>query len=912
MIFLYNEVASSKIKQQKLRRIKGKNMRVIPRRTKVRMEFVRGVTAPDIILGVIGVAVALGLVLSEGLIYNWWFALAWVTIIVSLYFKVADNLKLYETLGFIFRFFAQKKRFSKEKQKKFSPIQEIIPFVGIVQNRFIDFENYYAQVIEVQPLEFGLLNEYKQNMLIETFANAIRRVGGEQMMSIIKVNKAMILDNYVYNEDKKYDNLLELQYEGEISAREVDMRAGIFEERVSFMEEYNRQDKIYKDHFYIVVFDKDKEALENTTNGIMTTLVNAVTPLYTQRLYGRDLAVFIRANFGKEFDERELEAIPISKYMDWATPKEVRFKAGRVIIDNKPYRQFVVSDYPLQVGNAWGAPFFLLDRTKVVVKIRPVERYQAERQLDKAIMEMETKVFYSGKSSRRIENETHLQTLRELLVQLKNNNQQLYDVNTFITCEEQVRKEVRAILRQEGFKYTEMFGRQVDAFISSNLSMRDNINETKRGIPTSTLAAIFPFISGALQDPNGFYIGYNEFPVFVDFFKRDRERVNSNMMIIGKSGSGKSYATKTLLCNFAADNTKIFILDPEDEYTVLALNLGGKVIDVGSSAMGIINPFHVMTSLKDDIKEEGEEESLLKTEESDTLSVHLQFLEQFFKIILEGISSDAFETLNSAVVAVYKNKGITSKTDFTKLKPTAYPTFDDLYEYVSERVENEKDEYHRKNFITVQTYIQKFATGGRNSNLWNGPTSIETKENFVAFNFRSLLANRNQTIASAQMLLVFKYLDNEIIKNKDFNDKFGMNRKIIVAVDEAHVFINPQYPIALDFMAQMAKRIRKYSGMQIVITQNIKDFVGSEAIQRQSTAVINASQYSLIFSLSPNDMNDLVELYRKSGEINEEEQNSIVTAGVGQTFLITGPMSRTMVQIVASDYVRSLFSKRNF
>ena len=54
-------------------------------------------------------------------------------------------------------------------------------------------------------------------------------------------------------------------------------------------------------------------------------------------------------------------------------------------------------------------------------------------------------------------------------------------------------------------------------------------------------------------------------------------------------------------------------------------------------------------------------------------------------------------------------------------------------------------------------------------------------------------------------------------------------------------------------------------------------------------------------------MNDLVELYRKSGEINQEEQNSIVTAGVGQTFLITSAMSRTMVQIVSSDHARKLF-----
>ena len=383
-------------------------------------------------------------------------------------------------------------------------------------------------------------------------------------------------------------------------------------------------------------------------------------------------------------------------------------------------------------------------------------------------------------------------------------------------------------------------------------------------------------------------------------------------MIIGKSGSGKSFATKTLLTNFAADNSKIFILDPENEYTYLCDSLKGKFIDVGSSEMGIFNPFHIMTSLKDDIVDLDEVEDvdaeLAKDElESDSLSQHLQFLEQFFKVILEGISSDAFETLNSLVVELYAEKGITDKTIIKKLQPEDYPIFDDLYNLICRRIDEAKDEYQRKNLIIVQTYIKKFSSGGRNSNLWNGPSSITTKENFVCFNFRSLLANNNELIANAQMLLVFKYLNNEIIKNRDFNLQYSTKRKVILAVDEAHVFINPNYPIALDFMQQMAKRIRKYGGMQIVITQNIKDFVGSPEIARQSTAVINASQYSLIFSLAPSDLNDLVELYRKSGEINQEEQNSIVTAGVGQTFLITGPMSRTMVQIVSSDHARKLF-----
>ena len=310
----------------------------------------------------------------------------------------------------------------------------------------------------------------------------------------------------------------------------------------------------------------------------------------------------------------------------------------------------------------------------------------------------------------------------------------------------------------------------------------------------------------------------------------------------------------------------------------------------------------------DDEEEEEVDDGKLKLKEStDTFSTHLQFLEQFFKVILEGMDSDAFEALNSLVVEVYNKKKINTKTDLDRLTPEDYPIFDDLYDLVCKKLEKEKNEYHKRNLLTIQTYIKKFASGGRNSNLWNGPTSISTKENLVSFNFRSLLANRNEVIANAQMLLVFKYLDNEIIKNRDFNIKFKTNRKIIVAVDEPHVFINPNYPIALDFMAQMAKRIRKYTGMQIVITQNIKDFVGTPEIQRQSTAVINASQYSMIFTLSPNDMNDLVELYRKSGEINEEEQNSIVTAGAGQCFFISGAMSRTMMQIEAPSAIREIF-----
>lgn len=896
-------------------------VRVIPRKTKVKSEFIRGVTGLDLLLGLIFIAVAIVLFLAN-FDFHIWIAVAWLIVTISMFLKLADEERFYVTIVFLLRYSVQKKKFTKDSDKKKSNIHEMIAYEGIYQDKYINFGLYSAAVLEIQPMFFTLLTEYYQDNVIESFANALRRLTPDQTCEIVKISKPMVLDRYIYNENHKYDVLYDMQYDGQVSQKEIDSRAPIFEERVSLYEMMNRQAKVFKDHFYVVVYDKDKEVLDNTVSGMINAMAASLNPITAKRVEGNDLLVFLKANLGKDFDERELEVTPITEQLNWATPNKIKFNIARYFIDDQCYRCFALSDYPIQVGNAWGAGVFLMDRTRTVMKFSPIGRLESEKQIDRAIMEMETKLSKAGRSSAQIEMQTHLETLRGLLQSLKTNNQTMFNVNTYIIAEDSAKKDVRAMLKQQGYRYSELFAKQIDGFISSNVSRRDSMKGTLRGIPTSTLAATFPFISNALQDPNGFYIGDNEYPVFVDFFKRDRERVNSNMMVIGKSGSGKSYATKTLLTNLAADNCKIFILDPENEYKDLTASLGGKFIDVGSSTYGILNPFHVISSLEASEDEEEDEEEQLDEygrpiqkkkkleKKDDSFSQHLQFLEQFFRVILEGINSDAFEVLNSLIIDVYREKGIDEYSNLARLGAEDYPIFDDLYALILRRIKEAKDEFSLRNLMTVETYIKKFATGGRNSALWNGPTSIETNENFVTFNFQALVAGNNPQITNAQMLLVFRYLNNEIINNKDFNKKYRKNRKVIIAVDEAHIFINPKYPIALDFMAQMAKRIRKYGGMQIVITQNIADFVGTEEIRRQSTAVINACQYSLIFALAPADISDLVQLYEKSGGINEEEQNTIVTAGVGQAFLITGASSRTTVQIVASDYVRQLFEGR--
>lgn len=905
-------------------------IRYIPGKTRIKVEFAKNITLGDIVMFMICIA-GLGLILLSNLFggYKLWYALAWVSFSISLFVPVDDGLRIYSSIGLILRFSAFRKKYinAKDKVKGFRNISEITPFISIDTGRYINFGEYYGMVIEIQPVALELMPESGQDDMINTFARGLRRMTQGQSACIIKTRRPMRFDIFLRNDDEKYELLNRLYEQGYYTDAEINTRGEIFRERVASLQNAMNAEPILMDHFYLVVFANDKTNLNETMIGIVNDLGAGQNGINSRILQDKDLIVFLKSNYQEIFSEREADNLPPSQFREWILPRKIEFKTARMTMDNKDYRQFCISNYPSVVGNAWAAQMFSMPETRVVMKMLPIDKEKGEKAIDRVIMEKESKLDRTHTTSKRIEQENDLQSLRVLLNELKSNNEMLYDVSIHFTVMEQQRKELKAILRQDGYKVSEMFGRQVDAFVSSNINRLQNIKSCARNMPTTTIASAFPFVASYMQDPKGFYIGdsMSGYPIFADFFVRDSKagRINSNMMIIGKSGSGKSYATKTILTNLAADRTKMFILDPESEYIDLTNNLGGKVIDVGTNTGGILNPFHIMASLEDldnmgQAEEDYEDDEEVKTElkhTNKTFYTHLQFLEQFFQVVLQGISSDAFELLNTLIVELYRSKKISEKTDLTKLKNTDYPIFDDLYALIEKKLKDEKDQYLKTNYLVLKTYIQKFATGGRNSDLWNGPTSIVTDEVLITFNFQTLFASKNNRLANAQMLLIFKYLNNEIINNKKFNEQYkkrngvDIKRQVVVAVDEAHMFIDPDFPVALNFMAEMAKRIRKYQGMQIVITQNIKDFLGTQEIQRRSAAIINASQYSLIFQMAPNDMSDLLKLYSSAGGINKQEQGMIVTAPRGRCFLISGPISRQFVDIHALPNVAFLMGE---
>ncbi len=885
-------------------------MRIIPKTAKVKVEFFKNISLVDVLIGLIGIILEVLLFLTN---LGWIAKLIFMVLVFCFFawlYLPFDGQRFYMMFVNLTRYIFSVKKYSTDYQNANSNVDKFIPFKDI-QDKYILYQDYYAGVLQIDPPEFRLLTGFRQDQIIDAhFGKIIRSINGTTRASMVKIDRKLLLDDYISAEEEKQKQIEKLFETKNISQEELSARTKIIQDRIQIYKRMSGDNVIKKPFYYLVIYDANKSAIDEILNHGITALLEA--GMTSKILKDKELAVFLKYTYTDNFEESDVNKLRKEEILPWVKPSEIRFTTLSTFIDGEESFHYTVRNFPLTVLNAWGYQMFNIEGTKVVMNLEPYEKRKAIKMIDRSIQELASQSEQSFKASSILDKKTHIETLVDTLRMLQNDNETLFKVTLHFTIyskgrsrkeeKRDLKKTIKRILAEQGFELVDNFCKQNKAVIATNVSRYDALEEYSRAIHSGSVAAVFPFVLSTVMDDGGTIVGSSgDFPVIVDFFKRDHERVNSNMVILGKSGSGKSYATKTILTGLAAENTKIFILDPENEYKALAENLGGRLIDVGTATEGRINPFHVITTL--DADEEGDGAKV------DNFAVHLQFLEEYFRVVLPGIDAQALEYLNNLIVELYNRKGIGFQTNFAQLRATDYPIFDDLNDLISEKLKTATEEYDVTNLRILSNFVSKFSKNGRDSNLWNGESTLTVKENFTVFNFQSLLANKNGVIANAQMLLVLKWLDNEIIKNREFNLKHGTNRKVIVAIDEAHVFIDPKYPIALDFMYQLAKRIRKYNGMQIVITQNIKDFVGTQDIIRKSTAIINACQYSFIFALSPNDMDDLCTLYDKAGRINDSEQDQIVNNERGNAFIITGPMSRTNIEIVASPKARAMFGE---
>lgn len=871
-------------------------MRIIPKKIKVKNTVWKCYSMADVIVALVVFAIIF-IAITAG---QWAVAVILGLIAIGMFMPTPDGI-FYTCIFDNIKFLFSKKKYSKGAKNAKESVDALIYLKEIKSSGLISFKGgTFGRIIKVGQKNFGIEDVVQQNIDINYFANALKQLDQNQSADIVKIDRPVTLDGFAGELFKRLSTVDDSDEESGVK----EIKEKILRERIDRIDSLNNIRKQYISDYYIIIYGRNELDLESTAVNVASEISKC--GLGTQLLNIRDTAVFLKYSFSRNFDEREIKDLKDEELLEWVKPKEVIFHANRYKVDGTEAAVFAVSDYPLRVKNAWGSGLFNIPNTKVVMHVKPVDKFKAIRRIDKCIGEMQTKQIISDKASEANSAEVHQETMATLLNALQTENETLFDVTLTVTAynykgNDNYKKNARRSMLTGNFRPSTLYGLQIEGFKSASVSPISTLKGQERGINSSSLAAAFPFVRTFVMDEGGIMLGENNkngYPFIFNIWKRGNLYQNSNAFIIGKSGSGKSYFLKNLILNEWTNGTRVIMLDPEAEYLALTRNLYGNVINVGNAREGRINPFHIYKILTEDGT---------PAEPRVTFNTHLKMLECFFKIVLADAPLDVIELINNLVVETYERMGITENTDCSNFPADYFPLFSDLLETLQSKDKDKMDEFTKRDMRTAELYLQKFVNG-RYSDIWNAPSTLQVNADLIDFDFQSLFANKNNVVANAQMLLVFRFIEQEVINAREKN-RNGANLRTLIIADEAHLYIDPKFPIALDFFYSMSKRIRKYNGSFIPATQNIADWNANEELRGKTSAIIKNSQYTFIFKLSAPDMKDVLDVYRAGDSFNDEEQRMIISAVTGQAFFVGSTELRSCVRIQAGQCARELFSE---
>lgn len=118
-----------------------------------------------------------------------------------------------------------------------------------------------------------------------------------------------------------------------------------------------------------------------------------------------------------------------------------------------------------------------------------------------------------------------------------------------------------------------------------------------------TIERFFPFSPPIMDTGQGTFFALDSRsrgPIIFDRFSDRMKRPNGHMVVLAPSGSGKSFAMKTLVIREATRGIPVYLVDPEGEYSFVAQQLGGVVFHPGREGFGV-NPFRLRYKAADQL-----------------------------------------------------------------------------------------------------------------------------------------------------------------------------------------------------------------------------------------------------------------------------------------------------------------------
>ncbi len=593
------------------------------------------------------------------------------------------------------------------------------------------------------------------------------------------------------------------------------------------------------------------------------------------------------------------EDVRIKEFLDMIAPSIIKFNVDHILCGNTYRCVWALREYPTATDEQ-AILKHLGEKDGVTLRVytRQVTPSEEKRIIHNAANKNRMSKSSTNDLQQTVTAESNLQDVAALVSAMHRNREPLLHCAVYIEliahdydALKLLQTDILTELVRSKLNVDRLLLRQQQGFLCVGPSGRNLFgSQFERVLPASSVANLYPFNYSGKTDARGFYIGRDKFGsnIIADFDKRDDDKTNANILILGNSGQGKSYLLKLIIANILESGKNVLCLDPEHEYVDLAENLGGCFIDL-MSGESMINPLEPKAWDEEGSPEDNDAPQAFR--QTTKLSQHISFLKDFFRCY-KDFDDRHIDVIEIILDKLYAKWNISDRTRFSRLGAEDYPILSDLYSLMEDEYKNFDREKHR---LYTTELLQEILLGlhsmcvGAESKFFNGHTNV-TSSRFVVFGVKGLLqASRN--VKNALLFNILSFM----------SDKLLAEGNTAASIDELYLFLTNL--TAIEYIRSFMKRVRKKESSVILASQNLEDF-NIEGIRELTKPLFSIPAHAFLFNAGNIDKR----FYMDTLQLEESEYNLIRFPQRGVCLYKCGN-ERYNLAVHAPEYKAKLFGK---
>jgi hypothetical protein len=567
-----------------------------------------------------------------------------------------------------------------------------------------------------------------------------------------------------------------------------------------------------------------------------------------------------------------------------------------------PYYRQILGCESFQSLNEIGWADALLKNPNAITSVvcEPYEKSRIKKDVDTQSSRMNIGLDRGGTASKQHERQQTLDHADTMLRILGDDDARFFKTTIYsqilghdeVELKQRVKDAQDSYDASSGIKAKTARHNQATAFLGASPLMafdKTTQDQCYKPMPAVTLGGALLFSKSGLDDGDGATIGADPIGgvIRLNTMEVKDTRPNRNAIVLGMAGTGKTTLMQKIILDDIAKGSLVICIDPEREQRTLCKNVHGQWINLGGKSKYRISPLRPRaTGVAADDNDDATS-IYMATQHGEVLSETVGALRTFFKIAF-GLTRQEIDYMEQIFKTEYGRFGITYTTPLKDIDVNKHPVMEDIYRAVKQKAD-EAPLSMKKELDNLAGKLWP-AVEGSLASLWSGTTNIAATSNFVVLDTQDL-NGRDDAIKSAQYFNLLTWIWDQIVQSRI------TGRTIRIVIDECHLVLNKEMDSAAQFVAMLAKRIRKYYGGLMCATQQVTDLDA-----HYGEALMDQAAYKFLLSMKGKNLRETQRIFYLTDDITRQLEQG----NRGQGVIIAGS-EKIWGQINVSDFEKRYF-----